>query len=374
MILDRDTTFAVSALITLMMGIVALIVQGRGRINAWATCWGLGNVAFGLSNISRVLTDVVPDGWRVAGENVACVLGYCMIVQGARLLAGRRARWRTYVTIMVAMAIPIGLAHAPVFKPDRIAFNNLLFIVGDLWVAYEAMAIARSERLSTPWIMAGLFAATAPIAGLRLNTTILSMLHLDTLNHVRSGPWTTALVAAIWSLRAALPALVVAERSHRTLERLACRDQLTGALNRVGLDRLRGTLDGAVSLVMLDLDNFKPLNDHHGHAMGDAVLKMLVATIHRQLATQDALVRLGGDEFLVILPQASAGQARSIADRIRSSFGDAVAALNLAGPPSTISVGIATGLISDRDFSSLLSDADAALYRAKRNGRDRVAA
>jgi diguanylate cyclase (GGDEF)-like protein len=374
MILDRDTTFAVSALVTLLMGVVALIVQGKGRMNAWATCWGLGNVAFGLSNINKVLIGVVPDAWRVAGENVACLTGYCLIVQGARLLAGRRPHWKVWATALIVMAVPLGAAHAPLFKPDRLAFNNLVFIIGDLWVAFEAATIARKERLDTPWVMVGLFAATAPLACSRLFITILSMLHLDTLDHVRSGPWTTAVLAAIWSLRVALPALVVAERGHRALERLACRDQLTGALNRVGLDRLLGNLTGTLAVLMLDLDNFKPLNDRHGHAKGDDVLKLLAATIDAQLKSEDALVRLGGDEFLVILPQATAQEARRIADKIRAAFADAVAAADLAEPPTTISMGIATGHVDRSDLAGLLRDADTALYRAKNHGRDRVAA
>lgn len=374
MILDRDTTFVVSALITLVLGLILMVAQGNGRMGAWASCWGLGNIAFGLSNISTILNGVVPDAYRVAGENMTGMIGYGLIVQGGRLLAGYVPRWRIWLAIMFVLVVPLGVAHAPQFKPERIAFNNAVFILGDSWVALLAFQMARKERLNTPWIMAALFAVTVPLACSRLSVTIAAIMGTDTLSHVRSGPWVTAMVATIWSLRGAVPALIIAERGNRELERLACRDQLTGALNRVGLDRCRADISGDTTVLMLDLDHFKPLNDRYGHAQGDSVLRMLVDAASAQLDPGDTLVRLGGDEFLIILPKATASEVAHIAGKIRAAFASATEALNLSAPSPTISMGTATADIGQVGLNELIGDADKALYRAKAQGRDRIAA
>ena len=166
----------------------------------------------------------------------------------------------------------------------------------------------------------------------------------------------------------------------RRLEVLANRDGLTGTLNRrATLQRVREATarseraQGAMSLIMLDLDHFKKINDQWGHAGGDAVLVEVCRRIEGALRPYDGFGRIGGEEFLVVLDDTDLRLASAIAERIRGvlradpvSFGD-------KGISITASLGVAE-YRSPEGPMMLLERADTALYRAKRYGRDRVSA
>lgn len=372
MVLDRDTILALSALISLVLGLILLVVHSTGRLGRWAASWGGGNLALGLAGADQAMRGILPDAWLVSGSNVIAIAGYALIVQGARLLAGRKPRWTTLVIVVVAVTLPLALSHLPAQKPFRVAYNNSILIVCDLWVAMEAVLLARKERLSTPWIMVGLFGITVPFSAARLHVALLTILGGDTINHAKVGTWLAALLAAFWSIRGVLPTLVVAERMGRNLARLAYHDGLTGAFNRVGLDRVRDRLDGPAAVAMMDLDHFKTLNDRYGHAQGDAVLRSLTSAAATHQREGDLFVRLGGDEFLLILPGADADQAVIMVERIRRDFAAAIRPLLIAAPSPTVSVGIAAGDLGGDGLRALMSEADDALYQSKRLGRDRV--
>ena len=157
------------------------------------------------------------------------------------------------------------------------------------------------------------------------------------------------------------------------LSHLAEHDELTGLLNRRGLGaRLAAALAGGRrdgALLLLDLDNFKDVNDLHGHAVGDQVLRVVAALLQGRLSGDAVLGRFGGDEFAVLLPTATPAEALAIAEGLVATLG---------GDPTfaggrvfriTMSVGVAP-LTGDAD--SLLASADLALYEAKRTGRNRA--
>jgi two-component system cell cycle response regulator len=163
------------------------------------------------------------------------------------------------------------------------------------------------------------------------------------------------------------------------LRELADTDPLTGCANRRVLDqRLREELDRArrydqvVTVVLLDVDDFKRINDTFGHQVGDRVLKQLAFLLRRELRTMDFLARYGGEEFVVVLPETGGTGARLFTDRIlrrvqQHNFGDAAIPVN-----ATVSAGLAT-FPDDRaaDDESLMRLADENLYKAKRAGRNR---
>lgn len=162
------------------------------------------------------------------------------------------------------------------------------------------------------------------------------------------------------------------ELSHksRELSDLACQDQLTGLLNRRGIpkwvDDTTGQLTShqLVTLIVFDVDQFKTLNDSHGHTYGDNVLKELATIASDCVSEQDVVVRWGGDEFLIICPDTTQQQAVSLAERLRARFADSD--LGFA-----CSFGVARTAPTD-DFATNLDRADRALYDAKSGGRNRV--
>ncbi len=174
------------------------------------------------------------------------------------------------------------------------------------------------------------------------------------------------------------------EQANQELERLSTLDGLTGVANRrhfdesLGREWRRAARDRSpLTLMLADLDHFKPLNDARGHPHGDYCLKQVAAALGSALRrTGDTLARYGGEEFALILPNTGSAEALIHAEALRR----AVAALRLPHdgvaehPWVTISIGIATGRADELDAEALLRLADAALYGAKRAGRDRCVA
>ena len=166
--------------------------------------------------------------------------------------------------------------------------------------------------------------------------------------------------------------LVASDVRHRADSTL---DQLTGLLNRRALGprfaeiaEQAALTDQPVSVVLADLDHFKSINDDHGHGVGDAVLRDVAYAMRRALRTFELLYRLGGEEFALLLP----GAAEDDAVRIAESLRVAIEELEIGGLRVTCSFGVATARGEDIALERLVAGADAALYAAKRGGRNRV--
>jgi diguanylate cyclase (GGDEF)-like protein len=238
-----------------------------------------------------------------------------------------------------------------------------------IWSAHGA---AFSFKILTPWYKTWWFAVLCGLIPLLLAAGVLRLRMLGARR--REGELLRLVEAKTVELREA----------NAELLQLSSIDPLTGLANRRVFDRilsnecarLKRTGGGAVSLLLLDVDHFKALNDSKGHQQGDRYLVLLGAELTRIARRQtDTAARCGGEEFALILPGTIALDAACIAESVRS----AILALNLPHPASpsapilTISIGVAT---ATRDWlnapQELVAAADAALYAAKRNGRNRV--
>jgi diguanylate cyclase (GGDEF)-like protein/PAS domain S-box-containing protein len=155
-------------------------------------------------------------------------------------------------------------------------------------------------------------------------------------------------------------------------------DPLTGLCNRRGLERCVATLDlrlargsGRPCWLMLDVDHFKRVNDTHGHESGDAVLRALAANLQESAREGEVVARLGGEEFVLLMPSVTEEAAALVAERLRGR----VEALKVATGGTTVRVTASIGVAlqgQEEDWSEALRRADAALYAAKRSGRNRV--
>jgi diguanylate cyclase (GGDEF)-like protein len=183
-----------------------------------------------------------------------------------------------------------------------------------------------------------------------------------------------SLVAALLGLGVMIVALSRAERQYREQSLL---DPLTGLLNRLALERrfeelqLQAALSGAdLCLVAADLDHFKSINDTHGHDVGDAVLRDVAYAMRTHTRSFSMLYRIGGEEFVALLPGLDSQQGAQVAERLRLS----VEECRSGGIPVTMSFGVASAAGDDVEFASLFNAADTCLYEAKRQGRNRVIA
>ncbi|MGN6257905.1 MAG: diguanylate cyclase [Solirubrobacterales bacterium] len=183
-----------------------------------------------------------------------------------------------------------------------------------------------------------------------------------------------AIAAMIVSTVILSGALVESDRAHRRRSTL---DPLTGLFNRNALEQRLAELDGqpcdpsegiSHAFLLCDLDHFKRVNDQFGHAAGDAVLQDVAYTMRATLRAGDSIYRVGGEEILVMLPGAGHEDALEIAERLRV----AVRERRPVGVSVSLSIGVAVAEAGVVDTDELLSRADASLYAAKAEGRDRV--
>jgi two-component system cell cycle response regulator len=170
------------------------------------------------------------------------------------------------------------------------------------------------------------------------------------------------------------------EESLVLMQQMAATDPLTSLYNRRHFGRVLEQMFAEsqryqtdMACVMIDLDDYKRLNDKYGHQVGDQLLVLAGKVISANMRRMDVAARYGGDEFVLLLPRAGAGEAEMVAERIREEFATAAAAALNQSRGITMSVGIASLAISKpTSADQLVAQADQALYRAKESGRDRV--
>ncbi len=164
----------------------------------------------------------------------------------------------------------------------------------------------------------------------------------------------------------------------RRLEEMATVDKLTGLSNRQVFDAMFDQVlksakrrNGVVSAVMCDLDNFKQINDEHGHNAGDLVLQTVAQTLREQIRESDIVCRWGGEEFLLVLPDCDLDQAVAIAEKVRAAIENRRVTLAWGSISVTVSLGAAQLRAGERR-DDLIKRSDEALYVAKAAGRNRV--
>lgn len=304
------------------------------------------------------------------------------------------------------------LAHRGV-RPEPLAFVALLGVFGVALLGHGVMPDGRllgtaelaivllGAGLFLPWhqhwhlgALAAAFGMTAAFVVSPLSTTMAFVDRGNLVVAVAMAALTSGLGHQLWQrrLRSMLEQQFALRRLsryaqrqeahvtelNRELNRVARRDSLTGVGNRLALDeavsrlleqgdRLRPL---PFAMILFDIDHFKAYNDAHGHLAGDAALGRLGEILRRATRGSDLAFRYGGEEFLLLLPDVDLNGAIAVAERVRAA---ALEARDL--PPFTVSGGVALCDPADgRDPEPLLRRADAALYLAKRAGRDRIAA
>ncbi|WP_367714968.1 diguanylate cyclase [Nitratireductor sp. GISD-1A_MAKvit] len=197
----------------------------------------------------------------------------------------------------------------------------------------------------------------------------------NTLISMRLGVSLVALAPMMLASAMARQKELIGQLSH-----LASRDPLSNLLNRRAFDELAGRRafecarhSRPVSVLMVDIDHFKSINDRFGHAAGDKVISIAAARLSGLLRLQDVIGRIGGEEFAILLPGCGRRQAIEIAERIRSAFSQTPVSLeNGVSIVVTLSVGLAAAADGSVELDALLAEADEALYQAKRLGRNRA--
>lgn len=375
--LDLRTIYAVASLTLIVLGALQLAAYATGRFQRWPLWWSASNILTGLGCLCVALRDLAPDVVTIDIGNAVTIAGYVTMFVAIRVFAGRPVdlRYSLGAVLIGSVAIIVFLGSDG-DAMGRVAFGSAVFGLIDLAIIREGWWLGKREKLYSAWLLAALYVPTALIFAVRGVLALTGNLGgTELFENAGSGAhvWLALTAVTFLMLRSMVMLMMAAERSHCELAVLAHRDPLTGLLNRAGLSRSFGGLARQPTALLFDLDHFKTLNDRHGHAAGDGALKLFAESALGQLHPGDLLSRLGGDEFVAILDGASIDDAVVTAEKIRQAFANAIATRTDFTVRPTLSIGISRAQTVDTSLELLLQQADAALYRSKQDGRDRVA-
>jgi len=290
--------------------------------------------------------------------------------------------WWTFIlfALSVLNLINAGRRMETSARPERVSVCGALITL--LLIAAGTALSGGPKSPALPWLVlpagmvAARFRAQVVIAGVAVTVLVIlaSTLGVDTASTLRDPLPVIATLALLAGVVSIVLALQAAELHHRGE---AILDPLTGLLNRHALVPRFAELSmqarvthQPVCVVLCDVDSFKAINDGYGHDRGDAVLRDVAYELRKQLRSFELVYRLGGEEFLVVLPGLDLAAGVEVAERMRA----AVEHARPAGVSITISLGVSAGSGEQVDYDTLFKAADTALYAAKRAGRNRALA
>lgn len=375
--LHLDTLLLVHLCVTLLT--TALVAASANYADSppelrW---WAAGNVCVSLGVVMSLVETLPPLLTSVAGYGVIA-FGLALVLRGLRVYGASTLPWPAIAAITaVALLVPWYYTVLAPSRAARLVFSGFYFGALDLWCA---AAIARHGGWRVNAIAVTGFVALGLALLLRGVHMLCGAGLSDPANALMMG--VTALVIPLAQICIAFGLIVmVMWRYAERLRRLSTLDTLTGTLNRAGLELqgkrvgLRAQRGGrSLAVVMIDVDHFKSINDSHGHLVGDEVLRHLSALLRLELRPHDVLARFGGEEFVLVLDDLSLADALALAERLRARIASTEVALADAVVRFTASLGVAGSVRHGYDLIRLISAGDAALYQAKRDGRNRVGA
>ena len=365
-------------LISGIMGGLMAVVLAFLRRSYPPTVKGLGDWAFATALL--FLGGVAAASRGKSHELVAITLANALIFCGIYLQYVGSQRFfgeqpKVARGLWIILALTLVSAWYTVVEPNyRPRLTIYVLVISTLFTLHAILIYRRGTRTFAHW-----FAFIVLLLGigsqiLRFTTALLFPLGTGILDNTPQNLIYVIAHPFVMLLFAISLILLATDRVRAEFEHIATHDSLTNALTRRHLTDIclqelqRCQRHGRVmSVLLIDLDHFKAINDNRGHQAGDQVLVQFVDAVHTLLRSADVIGRLGGEEFVVVLPETSMDVARVVAERIRTKVGE------MTDPaPFTVSIGVTTNLPIGDTVEALLARADAAMYQAKRMGRNQV--
>jgi diguanylate cyclase (GGDEF)-like protein len=369
----------------LMIIVTALVMAGSVYVVAWGQpaeglrrwAGALLVHAFGFTLVA--LRTRIPDIYSVVLGNALLSASFALMLTAVCQYQARRASlWLTVTPVVLVLGLYTVLLTD---QPRRVIYGGLLFAaqIGLVMAALLDRRRGEAGRGAT-LIVAALGLVTVMLI-VRATSTAAGLVRMDSLtdrNMVQTVSFMMGLMATLATSIGFV--FMIKERADEKNRIMASQDALTGAANRrtviAALDRdmtrsMRNLQP--LSVLMIDIDHFKTINDVYGHLAGDRVLCGVVDALRERTRAQDMVGRYGGEEFMVLLPDTWAEGARQLAEKLRQGVADTVFDIGGKRVSVTVSIGVCGGAITaDDTWDHLIHEADAALYRAKEAGRNRV--
>jgi diguanylate cyclase (GGDEF)-like protein len=378
--LDVNTLFLVTIYVEAILGLLLLFAWAQNTAITAVAWWGFADLLRAGSVALFGLYGSVSDLVSIDLANAILFMSFAVTWTGARLFDHRRV---LPVLLFAGAAVWLIASRIPGFTASfdvRVLLSSGI-IAAYTWATAFEFWRGRSEPLLSRW--PAIFLLFAHGALYLLRTPLGAMLPWSPVgNHVFESVWLTVLSfeGLLFTIAIAFILLAMAkERTEHRHKTAALVDPLTGISNRraflqdgeAHLKR-QATDPRPTAVMLLDLDNFKSINDRFGHAVGDRVLEIFAEVSSGCLRRIDLFGRLGGEEFAALMRDTTRERAFAVAEQIRMAFADATRDVDGRPVAATVSIGIVISHDAVLDLSALLAQADHALYRAKDAGRDRV--
>lgn len=363
-----------------LLGILALFFSWRQPSTRAVGVWGAAMILLAAALVAVGLRGVVPDFFSITLANTMVTASIVISYRALRVFRGMRVEDSFGLTAIAATAVLI-FVFSEIYPNLAIRVLVVSFIGAVLLVrnAREMRGDGPVEVHASWNFMQGVYWIASALMVLRLGSTLFLSSDAELMT---PSPWqaiyflgillliTAASFGAFW---------LEIQYMNYELSRLAARDLLTGMLNRRSvliefereLSRLRRT-SGVLSVAMFDLDHFKMLNDTWGHPAGDEVLRVVAASMQSSIRLPDVLGRYGGEEFVLLMPDTNLEAAMSVTERIRAAVEAGGVEWNGQRLSISLSGGVACFPSDGTNVNTLVAAADAALYAAKRAGRNRI--
>lgn len=380
--LDTPTLAFVTGLAGFLLAATMAGIRLAGMLSPALVYWGLAGLAFGLGHqLGHLFLSVdlgVPKAVALSIANGLITITHVLLLAGVRAYLGRP----TWLLPLLGLAGGLILVGAVWQEMQEVLRTRVLMLSG-FYLTLDFLSGLLLWRASAPGmtsfrrLAAGVFFMNASFLSIRfvyaLTTQSLTVSFVQDPFQIL---FFVVSLVFVYVLTLAL-ALLMFRGKEIELQRLAHRDSMTGLHNRHALfeqaprEQARCERYGTpLSLVMFDIDHFKSVNDRFGHAAGDEVICETAARVACALRDVDAAFRLGGEEFIVLLPSTDLDAAVLVADRLRQSI--QTAPMPAIGAPVTASFGVTQLARGQEDWEGAMRRADIALYRAKDEGRNRV--
>lgn len=360
-----------------MSGVMSLVLYALRRSYP-ASVKGLGewSAALLLVFIGSALATAhgrLPDVISVTIARFLLGLGLYLAYVGTQHFFGVRPRLAPWLAVITGVTlVQVWFTHVEPSYHARLVLANVL--TGYLFAVHAYLVVKQGLSTLARAMMVGVLVTMSAIQLMRLTSSFIWPMGQDIFetapHHVA---YVTSFFFCILLLSISL-VLMATDRLRSELEHLATHDSLTNALTRRHMDEAcekeleRCRRHGrSMALLLMDMDHFKAVNDTYGHQAGDRVLINFVARVQALLRRPDQLGRFGGEEFMVLLPETSLEEAIMVAERIRETCAE-----DGQLHACTVSIGLTTNQKDTDTVDTLLARADAAMYRAKSHGRNRV--
>ncbi|MCF8211562.1 MAG: GGDEF domain-containing protein [Rhodoferax sp.] len=377
--LDPDTLLIVNLANLLVMATTLPLIMGA-ELSDSARAARRALMIQAVSWIALILSGFWPGtwiDWSLSTLAMVCIsAANWLIFLALQGWLGRRPYGRTLAVL--ALVMPVGYMLGFSSYPFRVGWSNLLIALQFLILAIATLRSNSALGGRWRWVMMGCMLTMAALTAARgvMGAWFTALYPSFTAPHPIN---LAALLAANVALVLINVAVLVAwrEEAEHQLRRQAITDQLTGVCNRHGWQEAAGALVAQaqryrlpLTLVAIDIDHFKQINDTRGHEAGDAALGLFGRLLGQGQRSGDVIARMGGEEFCVLLPHGDATAGEGFDRRMRALL--AAEAPAMLGYSMNFSSGLAVLDLNGESLESLMSRADAAVYRAKQGGRGQL--